>query len=103
MRFLTLGGSAVQPRLPTTVGNTRSGSNLRQAALMRAIFRSAAVHIYDDQPDVLYSGGGILTVHTKEGGPRSLRLLDGKEVRLDLKPRSTVLLDNETGQVLIGN
>ena len=76
---------------------------ITDAALMRAIFRAAGAHIYDDQPDVLYSGGGILTVHTKEGGPRSLRLLNGKEVPLDLKPRSTVILDNETGEVLIGN
>jgi hypothetical protein len=76
---------------------------ITDAELMRAIFRAAGAHIYDDQPDVLYSGGGILTVHTKEGGSRSLRLLNGKEVRVDLKPRSTVILDNETGEVLIGN
>ncbi|MGD0730092.1 MAG: hypothetical protein ABR956_02430 [Terracidiphilus sp.] len=76
---------------------------ITDAALMRAIFHSAGVHIYDDQPDVLYSGGGILTVHTKGGGPRTLRLLNGNEVRLDLKSRSTVILDNETGKVLIGN
>jgi hypothetical protein len=76
---------------------------ITDAALLRAIFRAAGAHIYDDQPDVLYSGGGILTVHTKDGGPRSLRLLGGKEVRLHLKPRSTVLLDSETGEVLIGN
>jgi hypothetical protein len=75
---------------------------ITDAALMRAIFRSAGAHIYDNQPDVLYSGGGILTVHTKEGGPRTLRLLNGKEVQVDLKPRSTVILDNETGEVLIG-
>jgi hypothetical protein len=76
---------------------------ITDAALMRAIFRAAGAHIYDDQPDVLYSGGGILTVHTKDGGPRNLRLLNGKEVLLDLKPRSTVILDNQTGEVLIGN
>ena len=76
---------------------------ITNAALMRAIFGLAGAHIYDDQPDVLYSGGGILAVHTKEGGPRNLRLLSGKEVRLGLRPRSTVLLDNETGEVLIGN
>jgi len=75
---------------------------ITDAPLMQAIFRSAGVHIYDDQPDVLYSGGGILTVHTKDGGPRNLRLLNGREVRLNLKPRSTVILDNETGEVLIG-
>jgi hypothetical protein len=76
---------------------------ITDAALMRAIFRSAGVHIYDNQPDVLYSGGGILTVHSLDGGPRSLHLLNGKEVSVDLKPRSTIILDSETGEVLIGN
>jgi len=76
---------------------------ITDAALMRAIFRAAGAHIYDNQPDVLYSGGGILTVHSKDGGPRTLRLLNGKEIRVDLKPRSTIILDNETGNILIGD
>lgn len=56
---------------------------------------------YNEQGDVIYSGNGILTVHTKEYGNRRITLRNGKQVVLTLAPRSTVLLDNQTGEILL--
>ena len=77
------------------------GLPLRKAPLMREIFKRAGVHLYNEQEDVIYSGNGILTVHTKDGGNRQLTLRNGKPITLTLAPRSTVLLDNQTGEILL--
>ncbi len=74
---------------------------LRHPALLRHIFQAAGAHVWSDGGDVLHSGNGVLFVHTLAGGPRRLRLRNGKQVSIELPPRSTTLLDNQTGQVLL--
>jgi hypothetical protein len=71
--------------------------------LLRRIFRESGAHIYDDHGDVLFGGGGMLCVHTLNGGPRNLVLLSGREVELHLPPRSTSILDAADGRFLIGS
>jgi len=74
---------------------------LQKAGLMRQIFRDAGCHIFSDSGDVIYSGGGIFCVHTKNGGKRAFNLLNGRKIEIELAPKSTVLFDNETGEVLL--
>jgi hypothetical protein len=40
--------------------------------------------------------------HTLSGGDRKIRLKNGIVKELKLVPKSTVLLDNSTGEVLMG-
>lgn len=71
---------------------------LRGHELLRYILREAGAHIYSDGGDVVHVGNGILCVETAEGGPRTLRLRNGKQIKLDLPANSTTVLDAETGE-----
>lgn len=96
------GGQVALARKPV-VGGTAwfSSIPLRTPELMRRIFREAGAHIYTDSGDTFYAGGGVVCLHTVEGGPREVALRNGRQVRLELSPRSTMLLDAETGQALL--
>ncbi len=76
---------------------------LRNPALMRAIFRQGCAHVFDDGDDAICSGGGVLCVHTAQGGRRKIVLRNGTVVETTLPPRSTTLFDNATGELLLGN
>lgn len=41
---------------------------------LRALWEKAGVHIYSDSGDVLYAGRNWLTIHTVDGGKRTIRL-----------------------------
>lgn len=75
---------------------------LRDPGLMRELFREASAHIYNDADDVVIAGGGIVCVATREneGGPRTIHLRNGRQVELDMKPGSTVILDERSGESL---
>ncbi|MBC8079336.1 MAG: hypothetical protein H7X86_03260 [Gorillibacterium sp.] len=68
--------------------------------VLRSIFRESGAHIHNDDGDVIYSGSGILAIHTKDGGLREITLKNGKKVHVTLEPISTTFLDNETGEWL---
>ena len=68
--------------------------------LLGHIFREAGAHIYVSPGDVVHAGGGILCLHTVTGGSREVRLRGGMTMALNLAPRSTTLLDSQTGAVL---
>ena len=72
--------------------------SLHDPDLMRAIFREAGAHIYDDRNDAVLATSRLLMVHTVDGGRRSLRLRNGKAIEVTLPPRSTQLFDAETGK-----
>lgn len=67
----------------------------------RSLFKSAGCHIYNEANDFTYVNSGLMMVHTKEGGSRTLHLKNGKDVSLELPPYSTWILDAQTGQVLL--
>ena len=79
------------------------GLPLRNPGLMCEIFRRAGAHVYDEKDNVVYSGSGILCVHTETGGRRSLSLRNGKHIEAELPPRSTSVYDGATGELLLGN
>jgi hypothetical protein len=73
----------------------------RQPQVFRTIFKAAGAHLYGTENDVFHEGGGLLMVHTKKGGAKTIRLRNGKEVVVTMAPESTVYLDSETGAVLL--
>ena len=54
------------------------------APLLRGIARSAGVHLYNEQGDVLTASRDLLAVHTTAGGRREFRLPSKVEVVYDL-------------------
>ncbi len=74
---------------------------LRDPAIMREIFRQGGCHVYNENNDVLHAGGTVLWIHSETGGPRRIVLRNNKELRLELEPWSTVILDAETGERLL--
>ncbi|MFB6272028.1 MAG: beta-galactosidase trimerization domain-containing protein [Salinibacter sp.] len=74
----------------------------RKTQPVQRILRESGAHVYSDAGDIVYGGGGVLAVHTEEGGTRTLTLRDGPEITLDLPEGPfTVLLDSETGEVVL--
>lgn len=71
-------------------------------ALVRALGRRAGCHVVNDHDDATAVGDGLLLVHSLTGGPRRLRLPAGPTIEILLPPRSTTVLDAETGSVLLG-
>jgi hypothetical protein len=68
---------------------------------LRAVFRQAGAHIYNDADDVVHGGCGTVWVRTLECGPRSLHLRNGKVLELDMPPHTTSVFDAQTGQRLL--
>ncbi|MEN6372961.1 MAG: hypothetical protein ABFD64_13215 [Armatimonadota bacterium] len=79
-----------------------SGLLLRDPDLMREIFRSGGAHIYDECNDVIFAGGGLLVVHTKNGGKRKLMLPNRKSFETKLQSPSTTYFDINTGEIVLG-
>lgn len=73
--------------------------------LLKFILASAGANIYNDDKDIFYGGNGIITMHTKNGGNKRIKLKNNKEIILELpNVPSTVLFDSKTGDVIyIGN
>ena len=69
-------------------------------ALWKYIFKQSGVHIYNDNEDVVYSGNGVLSIHTAKGGQRMIHLKNGKHIVLDLPQNATVVLDAVTGKII---
>ena len=69
--------------------------------LLGQVFKESGAHLYLPPGDVIHAGGGVVCVHSLDGGPRQLKLRGGKTVTVSLPPRSTTLYDAETGAVLI--
>jgi hypothetical protein len=78
-----------------------SGLPLTNPAVLREIFRKAGVHIYSDKGKTIYQGLGLLTVHTEDNYNDTVRLRNGKAVDIDVKGPATVVMDSETGNILL--
>ncbi len=74
---------------------------LHDSNFFRSLFKEAGCHVYNDANDFTYANSGLLLIHTKTGGPRTLHLKNGKTISLEPPPFSTWLLDAETGDILL--
>jgi hypothetical protein len=72
------------------------------AALFRELGALLPAHRYSDRPgDIVYAGGGLVAVHAKEGGTRTVTLRNGRTTQLNLGDGpATVFLDDGTGEML---
>ncbi|MFP4442140.1 MAG: hypothetical protein ACLFST_03390 [Spirochaetia bacterium] len=78
-----------------------SGLPLTNPSVLREIFRKAGVHIYSDKNKTIYQGLGLLTVHTEDDYQDTIRLKNGKTVEIDVKGPATVVMDSESGKILV--
>jgi hypothetical protein len=69
--------------------------------IFRHIFKSSGAHIYGEGNDVFHDDGRLLMIHTKTGGKKIIRLRNGNELPLELKPETTVYVDSNTGAILL--
>ena len=69
--------------------------------LLKKIFVACGCHIYNENDDSTLCGAGLIVVHTKDGGQRTITLKNGKQIKLNLEPSHTVVLDAETGAVVL--
>jgi hypothetical protein len=69
--------------------------------LWMQLLRDAGCHIYDDAGDAVIAGSGLLMIHTASGGERTIRLRNGREVKVMLQPKQTLLLDSESGEKVL--
>lgn len=74
---------------------------LHNTDFFRSLFKAAGCHIYNESNDFTYVHSGLLMIHTKEGGKRTLHLKNGKDIALELPPYSTWVLDSDSGSILL--
>lgn len=74
---------------------------LNGSPVFRSLLSEAGCHVYSQTDEFIYANSGLILIHGKEGGLREIMLRNGKTVRLDLPPRCTILLNAETGEVLL--
>ncbi|SDR84679.1 beta-galactosidase [Opitutus sp. GAS368] len=68
----------------------------------RALARQAGCRVLNEHDETTLLGDGLLLVHTAAGGPRTLRLPNGRVVQVTLPSKSTTVFDSDTGAVLLG-
>ncbi len=68
---------------------------------LRALGRRAECHIVNEGDDTTLLGCGLLVIHSLSGGDRVLRMPDGRTFSVELRPRSTTVIDANSGQILL--
>jgi hypothetical protein len=68
----------------------------------RKMFEAAGVHCYTDDGDVVHAGGGLVLVHTRDGGPRKIKLRGGQAFDAKMPAKSSWVWDAETGELVLG-
>jgi len=70
--------------------------------LMGEVLNLTGAHQYSKSNDIFYAGNGILMMHTKNGGKKSITLKNGKTIVCSLPDEaSTLIIDSETGEILL--
>lgn len=73
-------------------------------ALGKALMQHLPAHRYNTTGDIFYAGGGLLVVHSAEGGTREITLRDNRTITLEMPlGAATYVLDSKTGEVLLGS
>jgi hypothetical protein len=66
-------------------------------AQWREIFTEAGAHLYTEAGDIVHAGGGLVLIHTAQGGARRIQLRSGRAVERKFEPNSSVIFDAATG------
>jgi hypothetical protein len=69
---------------------------------LRSILREAGAHQYTERGEIVYGGGGMLVIHTGEGGQHTVKLRNGSVRSFDLpEGATTLLLHSRSGELLL--
>jgi hypothetical protein len=74
---------------------------LHCSEVYRNILKAAGCHVYNETTDFTYANSGLLLIHTVEGGKRNIYLRNGKQISLNLPPKSSTLYNSETGERIL--
>ena len=74
---------------------------IRGAAAWREALRAAGAHIYVDGDRPVHVGGGLLLIHSKEGGAARVHLRNGSRLDIDIPAKSSLIFDTKTGARLL--
>jgi len=77
-----------------------TGSPALTTAQWREIFAHAGAHLYTEAGDIVHAGGGLVLIHSKTGGARTVRLRSGRSVEAAFSPNSSLIFDAATGTVV---
>jgi hypothetical protein len=70
--------------------------------LVKALIKNTGAHIYNDSGDIFYVGDGLIGIHTKHGGNKTIKFKNGKQVQVAFpEGSSTTILDSETGDYIL--
>jgi hypothetical protein len=72
---------------------------LHDTDFFRSIFRQAGCHIYNESNDFTFAHSGLLLIHTKEGGKRTIHLKNNRTIVLEMPAYTTFVLDATTGEL----
>jgi hypothetical protein len=68
---------------------------------LRALGRRAGCHIVNESDDTTLLGCGLLVIHSVPGGERVFGMPEGQTFSVELRPRSTTVMDAVTGRILL--
>jgi hypothetical protein len=72
------------------------------AGTLREVAKAAGAHLYtDSEGPVIHAGAGLVLIHSKEGGPCTIRFRSGREMAVTLPSKSSWLFDAATGERLL--
>ena len=74
-----------------------------EPGLMKGLLKATKAHIFSSDSVIVYSGSGLLSVHAKVSGIKNIILRNGKPIALNMEKNSTFIINNETGEVILGN
>ena len=69
--------------------------------LYKEIFNRAGVHTYSDKDDVVVAGNGMVMIVAVTKGERTVRLKNGKSVKVNIPEKTTVVLNDESGEIIL--
>ncbi|BDC51696.1 hypothetical protein F183_A40110 [Bryobacterales bacterium F-183] len=96
--------SVVAPSGVKVLSQGKSPAEFRAvtAADLRKACDEAGAHLYTDREgDVVHAGGGLVLIHTKDGGPRRLKFRSGRQVEVTLPAKSSWIFDAVSGERLL--
>lgn len=74
---------------------------LHGTTVYRKLLQDAGCHLYNSSGEFMYGNSGLMLLHTKNGGSRTIHLKNGKDIQIEMPAKSTFLLDVSTGEILI--
>jgi hypothetical protein len=99
--FTTTTHPLFAPALSATTQRTGVQFFTAPPAEWRSILASTRAHLYSPEPNVIHAGAGLVLVHRAAPGATTVFLRNGKQVPITPNHNASVLIDAETGEILL--